>query len=412
MNKPIFKVKNIKNLDQLKKKVNDSFTEEGARAAAAIRDLIDEIENSEVEVDEKEFARQVIEIVNGSGEVPEAVANAIAKKFKEVKDAVQDPKNQLTQKVKNQIAAAIMTSRGRDDVKNAVDKVLVENGISGLTFEETVDFAIVENWGSSNRLFAALRRSPITKFFYSTDDVDASGVIAHEWAKTSESEKIAQAINALSKTINTKIIYKRLPVDQEDLMDMRDAGDEANFLRWVDDELDRQIVNTIVGTMLGTITTAINVNGVTVWEPLMGAGISDAFRTAVSTSATAKSQLTLADFRKAADAVSTDGKAKWLVIDKATLTQIAEFTYASGGSTTYLSIDELKGHIGVDEIFVTNLADEPIIFVPDGYWWKDKGTIDVAYPTWEFNKMNYQKERKCGGAVHDLKSVAFFDYTE
>lgn len=412
MKKNVFKVKNIKDIDQLKKKVSDSFTEEGAKAAAAIRDLIDEIENSTVEVDEEEFARQVLEIVNGSGEVPEAVANAIAKKFKEVKDAVQDPKAQLTQQIKNKIAAAIITSRGRDEVKDSVNKVLVENGISGLTFEETVDFAIVESWGSSNRLFAALRRSPITKFFYSTDDVKASGVIAHEWAKTSDSEKIAQAINALSKTINTRLIYKRLPVDQEDLMDMRDAGDEANFLRWVNDELDRQIVNTIVGTMLGTITTAININGTTVWEPLMGAGSSDAFRTAVTTTAADKEDLTMADFRKAADAVRTDGKAKWLVIDQATLTQIAKFVYADGGSEFFHSIDELKGQIGVDEIFVTNLADEPIIFVPDGYWWKEKGTIDVAYPTWEFNKMNYQKERKCGGAVHDLKSVAFFDYDE
>ena len=411
MKKKVFTVDTLNKLDQLKKKVRDSFTPEGAQAADAIVELIEEIKNSEEEVDEKEFARQVIEIVNGSGEVPQAVANAIAKKFKEVKDAIQDPKQQLTQQIKNKIAVAIMTSRGKDDVKDSVNKVLVENGISGLSFEETVDFAIVDSWGSSNRLFAALRRSPITKFFYSTDDVDASGVLAHEWAKTSESEKIAQAINALAKTINTKIIYKRLPVDQEDLMDMRDTGDEANFLRWVDDELDRQIVNTIVGTILGSITTAINVNGVVVWEPLIGSA-SDAFRTAVTTTATEKTKVTLVDMRHLADAVRTDGKAKWLVIDQATLTQISEFVYADGGSTIFHSIDELKGHIGVDEIFVTNLADEPIIFVPDGYWWKDKGTIDVAYPTWEFNKQNFQKERKCGGAIHDLKSVAFFKYAE
>jgi hypothetical protein len=29
---------------------------------------------------------------------------------------------------------------------------------------------------------------------------------------------------------------------------------------------------------------------------------------------------------------------------------------------------------------------------------------------WQDNIMNYQKERNVGGAVHDLKSVAFPDY--
>lgn len=412
MKKKLFKVKDFKRLNEIRQKIQDSFTEEGAAAAAAIRELIDEIENSEVEVDEEEFARQVIEIVNGSKEVPEAVANAIAKKFAEVKNAVTDPKQQLTQQIKNKIAAAILTSRGRDEIRDNVNKVLVENGVSGLTFEETVDFAIVENWGSTNRLFAALRKSPITKFYYTTQDVTDSGVLAHEWAKTDDTEKIAQAINALSKTINTRIIYKRLPVDQEDLLDMRDAGDEANFLRWVSDELDRQIVNTIVGTILGSITTVININGVTVWEPLMGNGSTDAFRTAVSTTATSKAQLEITDVRKAADAVSANGKAKWLVIDQTTLTQISVFHYSENGDPIFHNIEELKGMLGVDDIFITNLATNPIVFVPDGYWWKDKGTIDVAYPTWEYNKQNYQKERKCGGAVHDLKSVAFFDYAE
>lgn len=411
MKKPVFKIKNLKNIEALKQKVNDSFTEKGAAAAAAIRELIDEIENSEVEVDEEEFARQVMEIVNGSGEVPTAVADAIAKKFREVKNSITDPKQQLTKQIKNKIAAAIITSRGKDEIRDKVNAVLVENGITGLTFEETVDFAIVENWGSSNRLFDALRRSPITKFFYTTADVTASGVTAHEWAKTSESEKIAQAINALSKTINTRIIYKRLPVDQEDLMDMRDAGDEANFLRWVSDELDRQIVNTIVGTILGTVTEAINVNGTTVWEPLIAAS-SDAFRTAVETTATSKSVIEITDVRNLSDAVpNPNGKAKWLVIDQTTLTRISKFRYSENGDPIFHSIDTLKGLLGVDEIYVTSLANEPIVFLPDGYWWKDKGTIEVVYPTWEFNKQNYQKERKCGGAVHDLKSVAFFDYS-
>lgn len=398
-----------------KKQIKNELTEDAAELRRSLLELLDELENADVEIDEEELASRIREAIDAfnrddRNEVPAAVANEIAKKFAEVRNSLTPKGEKLTPAIKNQIAIAVLNSRGRDDVKANVEAVLVKNGVSGLTFEETVDFAIVENWGSTNRLFAALRKSPITKFYYTTQDVTDSGVLAHQWAKTSEDEKIAQQINALSKTINTKFVYKRLPVDQEDLADMRDAGDEANFLRWVSDELDRQIVNTIVGTILGSITTALNQGGVTIWEPLMGTGVSDAFRTAVSTSATSAAQLTIKDIRALADNVATNGKAKWLVIDQATLTKISEFVYASGGDTTYHRIEDLKGMLGVDEIFITPLATTPIVFLPEGYWWKEKAALDVAYPTWEYNKMNYQKERKCGGAVHDLKSVAFPDY--
>jgi hypothetical protein len=63
--------------------------------------------------------------------------------------------------------------------------------------------------------------------------------------------------------------------------------------------------------------------------------------------------------------------------------------------------------LGVDEIYVTSLATVPIVFLPDGYWVKEKNAISVTYPTWEFNVQNYQKERNLGGGIHDLKSVAF-----
>jgi hypothetical protein len=143
----------------------------------------------------------------------------------------------------------------------------------------------------------------------------------------------------------------------------------------------------------------------------MGEGATDAFRTAVTTTATAASGLEITDIRALADAVANPyGKSKWLLIDQATLTQISAFVYASGGDTTYHRIDDLKGMLGVDEIYVTSLATTPIVFLPDGYWIKEKNSLEVVYPMWQDNIMNYQKERNVGGAVHDLKSVAFPDY--
>ena len=399
--------------DKLRKQVKNAFSEEGQAAADAIRALIDEIEGSEAEIDRDALEEMIIETLrkynkSEDEEVPAAVANAIAKKMMEIQNRMP-VSDKLTPKIKNEISAAILKAHGKNDVKNAVEAVLVKNGISGLSFEESVDYAIADNWGDSNRLFAALRKTPFTKFFYTEQDVDASGVKAHGWDKTSENAKVIQAVTTNGKTISTQYIYKRQQIAQEDLDNMREVGGETEFLRWLNEELDRQIVNTIVGLMLGSITAA----DIETIEPLMGEGTTDIFRTAVSVAATTAAGLTIADIRKIADAVSNpNGKAKWLVIDQATLTQISAFVYASGGDTTYHRIDELKGMLGVDDIYVSSLATTPIVFLPDGYWVKEKNTIAVTYPNWEYNSMNYQKERNIGTGVHDLKSVAFPDFAD
>lgn len=394
----------------LKKKISDAFSEEGQAAADAIRALIDEIEGSEQEIDRDELERLIIETMrkfnkSEDEEIPAAVANAIAKKIVEVQNRMP-VSDKLTPKIKNEISAAILKARGKSEVEKVVNDVLVKNGISGLSFEDTVDYAITENWGESNALFNALRKTPFSKFFYSAQDKTDADVIAHGWDKTSQTEKEIQAVVANGKSISTQYIYKRQQIAQEDLDDMREMGGETNFLRWLNEELDRQIVNTIVGILLG----AVQSNDITTIETLMGAGTSDAFRTAVANSATAVTDLTIVDIRKLADAVSNPyGKSKWLVIDQTTLTQISAFIYASGGDTTYHRIDDIKGMLGVDEIYVTSLATVPIVFLPDGYWVKEKNAISVTYPTWEFNVQNYQKERNLGGGIHDLKSVAFPD---
>jgi hypothetical protein len=33
--------------------------------------------------------------------------------------------------------------------------------------------------------------------------------------------------------------------------------------------------------------------------------------------------------------------------------------------------------------------------------------LQVSYPKYEMNAMNYQRERNIGGAIHGLKTVAF-----
>ena len=52
MKKKLITVKDFADkMDAIKRKVKNAFSEEGAEAAAAIRDLIDELENAEIEID-------------------------------------------------------------------------------------------------------------------------------------------------------------------------------------------------------------------------------------------------------------------------------------------------------------------------------------------------------------------------
>lgn len=391
-----------------RKSIANELTEDAAELRRSLIDMLDELSNTEVEIDEEELVsrvRELIEAYNGDekSEVPAAVANAIAAKFKALQNTLP-VSDKMTPAIKNQVAVAILNATGgREGVKAAIEGVMVKNGITGLEFDDAVDFAIADNWGESNRLFAALHKTPVTKFFYTAQDVTDSGVTAHGWAKTNDAEKISQQINVQKKHIDRQFIYKIQDVAMEDLAEIRKSGSETVFLRWLNEELDRQIVNTIVSVMLGSYQGS----DITTVEALKGTGATDAFRTAVAKTG---DTVAITDIRALSDAVPNPyGKAKWLVINQATLTTISAFVYASGGSTTYHAIDTLKGMLGVDEIYVTSLATTPIVFLPDGYWFSELTAeeISVVYPTWKSNIMSYQKERYAGAAVHDLKSVAF-----
>lgn len=401
--KNIVRIKDFAKMDEIKRRIMNAFSERGAEAAQALRDLIDELENSEVEIDEVAFAEKVNELIaayntDGGNDVPVAVAEAIAKKVTAMQ-ASMPAKDKLTAKVKNEISAAILRATGKQEVENSVGAVLTKNGISGLAFNEVIDWAIQDKWGSTNELFEAFKKTNLSKFFYTTQDVTASDVRAHGWSKSSESEKTVQAVSLSNKTVSTQYIYKRQQVAFEDLDDIERGGGMSQFLKWLNDELDRQIVNTIIAKMLGT-----TVSDVTSVEVL--AGSTDAFRTKVIV--TDADDITITEARSICDSVyNPDGKAKWFICSQAQLTKLSSFLYASGGTTSYRSKEEVAGQLGVDHIYVTDLATKSYCVIPDGIWVVEKNSMSVVYPTYEYNVTNYQKERNLGVGIHDLKSVAF-----
>ena len=396
----------VDRIDRAKKQIKNELTEDAAELRRSLLDLLDELANAEIEINEEELASRVRELIDAynrdaENEVPAAVADAIAAKFAEMQNRMP-VSDKLTPAIKNQVAAAILRSKGKESIKDDVNAMLVKNGISGLSFNDVIDFAINDNWGDSDELFSALRKVQFSKFFYTEDNFNDADVVAHGWDKTSVTEKEIQALTVQGKTISTQYIYKRQQIAFEDIDDIEESGSTATFLRWLNEELDRQIINAIIAVMLGNTT---DFTDITTIESLFGSGTSDAFRTAVTVSD--PTDVTFVEARSIVDAVVAGKGAKWLVMSQAQLTKLAAFVYASGGDTVYRSKEDVAAMLGVDRIYVTDKATNLVCFIPEEYWVKEKNAMQVSYPKYELNVMNYQRERNIGGAVHGLLSVAF-----
>ena len=401
MKKKFVSIKNFADLSAIRRQINNAFSEKGAEVAKALNDLLTELEGSDVEVNEEELKAKVEEIFKTlMPNTEEVVANALAKKMAEIKNAINP---ELSVEVKNQITAAILRSK-KEEVKNAVNEVLVKNGVTGMTFENAVDYVVSESWGNLNPLLMMFKKVPYTKFFYNSADLSEAKILAKQWDKSGTSEKKIQEIEVNGKTINTKYVYKRQAIAQEDMDEIERVGEGTNFLRFINEELDRQIANTIVKTILVGDSTNAAADRLTTFESISTKSASDVFTTIVTGSAT------LAKVREASDKVKNpNGLKKVAIMSQTTLTAISTYIAATGATEDYRSKEEIAGKIGVDEIVVVDVlpaTTHAIIMIPEEYWYVEKNSLAVSYPKYEMNQINYQKERNCGGAIHGLYSTA------
>lgn len=398
-------VKNLISFEKVKKQISNALNEDGENLKTALLELISKLEDSDSEIGEEELKEAVMSFLSEmkEDEIPEAVANAIAKVANKAQEAV---KGDLPQKVKNEIAGAILRSN-KSEIQNAVKEVLVKNAITGLSFADVVDFAVVTSWEKLHPVLESLHKTLFSKFFYTEADMDVAAAIAKQWNKTNEYEKLIQSLTVNGKQISTKYIYKRQQMAAEDLDEIEQAGQQSYFQKWINEELDQMIANTIVMAILvGDTTNAVG-DRVTTFETIGSKAVSDLFTT-VSIKATPA----LSDYRSAVDSVKNpNGLKKIAIVTQDTLTDLAEFIYSAGGSTSYRSKEEVAGQLGVEEIYVTDILDlrpavKMVVMIPDEYWVKEKKALEVAYPTYEKNVMNFMKERNIGGAIHGMFSTA------
>ena len=419
MKKQFIKVKDFAQLAKIKRQINDALNEKGGELKEALTSLINELESSEVEVDEKAFAEQVSEVIkkymsDPEAEVPAAVADAIAKKIQAVKDSIQKAAgDKLPLSVKNEIAREIIFAKvDKASIENSVKNILVKNGVTGLEFSAAVDYSIATKWEDLNPLFAKLKRTFISKFFYTTQQMNDVLLIAKQWDKTSAAgvTKDIQAITTTPKEISTAYVYARQEMNQEDLDDIAEVGQESVFLSWINNELDLHVVNSIMMAIL--IGDTINAAGkrVNKFETIGTKTVTDAF-TYVANPAVALTP-TVTDIRKMCDKIHNPmGKEKILIMDQTLLTELSAYTYAAGGDVHYRTKEEMAGQFGVNDIYVTDVLTyleglHAICMIPDGYWYKEKKTIAVSWAEYKENRYNYMKERNVGGKIHDLLSTA------
>jgi hypothetical protein len=389
--------KKLLNLVSAMRKVANSLTEEARAQWDEMVAAVEALEAEDAEHDITSLNDRLAEI-EGKYAKDEEVANRMQALRNELLNmhAGANVKDKFTAKVRKEIANAIINSRGGvEKTLNAISDVCRENGIevrtknsvSGLTYAEIIDYALQLKQENNDEIFDALYKTNRSKFFYGELDPTNPANIAKQWDKNSETSKAEQELAVEGKSIATKYIYKLQALAQEDLDDAREAGQEAELLRDIREELMRAVKGLAVRAIL--IGDAVNPNGqkVTVFETIGTKTVSDLF-TSVVNPATA-GQISLADVRKAAEKVKT--ARKWVVLTSDLKLALATRNYAAGGTEFFFTDAELAEQLGVDRViskdFIGNVTGlHAVVFDPNEYWVKEKNVIDTPFPEYRDNR--------------------------
>lgn len=353
---------------------------------------------------EARFVKQHEEVAEKVASVRESIMRQL-----QGRAVADDVRERFTPEVCNGIAKAIVYANNKQDAVAAVNSVAVKNDISGLTFEQIVDYAIQFKQEDSDEIFDSLYKTNRTKFFYGEIDPATATEIAKQWGDDDEAAKAIQELEVEGKSLTTKYIYKRQRIANEDLDAAEEAGQLAALQDDVRSELRRGVKGLAVRAML--IGDTINANGqkVTTFETIGTKTTSDVF-----TSVLTGSSFGIVEARKTAESVKTDNKVA--VMTSATKLELATRVYATGGTPVMLSDDELAAQIGVSKIvtkdFIGSIANlKLIVFDPKEYWVKERKVQDVAWPSYENNSRNFIYEINMGGFIHGIQSTAIFKAT-
>lgn len=412
------KKKYLQNLVTKMKKVANSLTEDARAQWDEMVQAVEELEQDEDEHDITSLNDRLAAIEGKYAQQNEEIANRIQKVRNELLSTVNSHKSvqdKFTQEMRKQVANAIMNSRGLQNTLRAIDEIAVangieirkKNGVSGLSYAEFIDYALQLKQENNDEIFDALYKTNRSKFFYGELDPTNPKNIAKQWTKGSETSKEEQELALEGKTLQTSYLYKLQALANEDLDDAREAGQEAELLRDIREELMRAVKGLAVRAIMVGDTYNPNGSKVTVFETIGAKTATDLFTTVVNPAVA--NTVTLADVRKTAAKVKTERK--WVVMTEDLKLQLATRVYAQGGTEFFFTDEELAAQLGVDRVIAKDfVADQDglhvIVFDPNEYWVKEKNVIDTAFPEFRDNRQGYVYEINMGGAIHGLQSTA------
>lgn len=296
--------------------------------------------------------------------------------------------------MRNDIAKQIFDCRsGKEGVAKILNEVSLSSGKLG---GETSVFAVASKWTAENPLYEALNHVKVSRIFYTTQDINASGASAKAWSKDSQTAKELQALTLTPQPILTSIFYKQLDVTQEDIDDLNDSGEYSDFLEWVSWELRRHTEDLIISSLLGNSTIYTG----TVTYPFLKNQVSSVFTTVSTKSQSGASDFAFVTVQNVADMVATvKTERKWLVINPDDLQALISEMAVMNPAADQFSV---AGRVGVDYIYSTPLAmrGKVICLDPDEFWLREKNVIEVAYPVYDYNKTTMLYELNVGIRPH------------
>ena len=316
--------------------------------------------------------------------------------------------NKISGKVVEQVANAILRSRSHSEAINAIEGVMTKNDITGLSYQQLVDYVLNIKQDDADEVFDALNVTPFAKWFYGELNETNAEQVAKQWDKASQKgvTKDLQTLSLQGKSIECKEVYKMQRIANSDLNAAEEAGQQTQLLASAVAELRKSVKAAAVRAML--IGDKVNTGNkqITSFETIGTKKATDAFTTVLNPEG---AEVTLVDLLRTVKEVKADRK--WLFITSALEVQLRKMVYSAGGTATIIGLEDMAKMLGVERVINKGyLANEnglhAVVMSPDEYRVKIRKTVEIPFPEYKENAMYLLYEMDMAGAIHGLKSTA------
>lgn len=316
--------------------------------------------------------------------------------------------SKLTKEIANQVANGVLHARSRAEAFAALDGVIAKNDLTGITYQELVDYTLNIKQDDADEVFDALSVTPFAEWFYGELDGDNADQVAKQWDKSQQKgiTKDLQTLALNGKSIKCKEVYKMQRIANSDVNAAEEAGQLTQLLASVSAELRKAIKAAAVRAIL--IGDKVNSGNkqITSFETIGTKKATDVFTTVLNPEG---AEVTLVDLLRTVKAVKTERK--WLFITSALEVKLRKMLYAAGGTATIIGLDDMAKMLGVERVINKDyLADEEglhaIVMSPGEYRVKIRKNLEIPFPEWKENAQYLLAEMDMAGAIHGIKSTA------